>query len=216
MLKKSQTIILAGLDGSGKTTQSKKLIEYFNSNRISCQYVWLRYPFRLIIPFVIFLRLFRLSAYPLTIKKKNNGIKNLGNHRILSKIWKNILYLDLKIDYNKKIKKPLKRNNTIVLDRSIIDTVVDLEAVTGSHGNLEAYLSKFLTLLPSNYTILFIDITPLMSFERNGDEDQKSLSLRRDLYLQLCKILDIKIIDGTKSIEDIHKSIIYCICKKAS
>ena len=164
----------------------------------------------------MFLRLLHLSAYPLTIKKKNRGIKNLENHIILSKIWKNILYLDLKIDYYKKIKKYLKKNNIIVLDRSIIDTVVDLEMVTGYHGNLKNYLSKFLTLLLSNHMILFLDIPPLMSFERNGDEDQKSLSLRRDLYLEICKILEIKTIDSTKSIEDIHKSIISIVDIKKS
>jgi thymidylate kinase len=208
MTKKSHTIILAGLDGSGKTTQSKKLIEYLESNKLNCHYVWLRYPFRLIIPFVIFLRLFNLSAYPLTIEKKKRGIKNLENHRTLSKIWKNILYLDLKIDYNKKVKNYLKKNVFVVLDRSIIDTIVDLEMITGSHGNLKNYLSEFLTLLPKNHSIFFLDIPSTLSFERNGDEDHESLSLRRELYLKVCDILQIKKIDGTKSIDDIHMRII--------
>ena len=208
MSKKPQTIILAGLDGSGKTTQSKKLIQYLKSNKLNCHYVWLRYPFRLIIPFVIFLRLFNLSAYPLTIEKKKRGIQNLKNHKTLSKIWENILYLDLKIDYNKKVNNHLKKTNFVVLDRSIIDTIVDLEMITGSHGNLKNYLSKFLTLLPIQYSIFFLDIPPTLSFERNGDEDQESLSLRRELYLEVCNTLQIKKIDGTKSIEDIHMRII--------
>lgn len=205
------SIIFCGLDGCGKTTQAKNLLNYFIKCNVESNYVWLRYPFRLIIPFVIFLRFFKLSAYPRTIQKKNNGIKNLQDHKFLSFLWEKLLFYDLKIDYYFKVKKPIDSNKIIILDRSIIDTVVDLVLVTGNTKKLEYFLKKFSTLLPPSRQMILLDITPELSFERNKDEDLEQLIIRRDLYHKICQINNLKIIDGTQNVDDIHQQILTLI-----
>ena len=211
MNKISKTIIFCGLDGCGKTTQAKTLLSYLKNSRITSNYVWLRYPFRLIIPFVIFLRIFKLSAYPRTIEKKKRGIKNLESHKSLSLIWEKLLYQDLKIDYYFKVKKPINSNKIIILDRSIIDTVVDLVLVTGNTDKLEYYVDKFSKLLPLDRQIIFLDVPTELSFERNKDEEIETLKIRRELYHKISNLINLQIIDGTKSIEHIHEQIIFSI-----
>jgi len=203
-----RTIIFCGLDGCGKTTQAKILQDYLKNSNIKSNYVWLRYPFRLIIPFVSFLRIFKLSAYPRTIEKTKKGIKNLEHHKFLGSLWEKLLYQDLKIDYNSKVTKPLNENIVIILDRSIIDTVVDLVIVTGNDEKLEQYIKKFSNLLPLDSKIFFLDIPPELSFERNKDEYIETLKIRKNLYQKIGKIMPLQTIDGTQQIKNIHKQIL--------
>ena len=93
--KKPNVIIFVGLDGSGKTTQAIKLCEYLKSKNIKYKYSWLRYPNRLSLPFAGFLRIFKISGYPLTEKRITQGFSNLVTHDFLKQIWKKLVFCAL-------------------------------------------------------------------------------------------------------------------------
>ena len=59
--------------------------------------------------------------------------------------------------------------------------------------------------------MILLDITPELSFERNKDEDLEQLTIRRDLYHKICQMNNLKIIDGTQNIDDIHQQILALI-----
>ncbi len=83
MIQSPHVIIFCGLDGSGKTTQAKKLLNYLTNENISSEYVWLRYPNFFSLPFAGFLRLLGISGYPIPEEKKSKGLKDLSSHNTL-------------------------------------------------------------------------------------------------------------------------------------
>ena len=85
-MEESNVIIFCGLDGSGKTTQAKKLLSYLESKKISSEYVWLRYPNFFSLPIAGFLRLFGVSGYPIPEEKKSQGLDDLSTHKNLKKL----------------------------------------------------------------------------------------------------------------------------------
>lgn len=207
MTVKFQTIIFCGLDGSGKSTQALKLLDYLKDKKIKSKYVWLRYPNRLSIPFAIFLRFFGFSAYPISETRKKAGIKNLFAHSTLQKIWEKILLMDFKFVSSYKVFQPIKNENLIILDRFVIDAIVELIISFGENSISKSISIDFLNLIPKNSKIFFLDIDPLISYQRNHEEDVEVLKLKRSLYLELFKSIDVNVIDGNKSIDVIHNII---------
>ena len=204
---KTSSIILCGLDGSGKTTQSKKLMEYFRNHKIDCEYIWLRYPNLLSLPFAGLLRLFNVSAFPLTQVRKNAGINNLKNHLILKKIWRRILLLDFKFVTFFKIIIPIEKGKILILDRFVIDALVDLAIITGK-DEFQKTSENFLKLIPANSKIFLLDLNPTISFERNKEEELETLITKRKLYIEIAKSNNFNIINAEQSIDTIHQEII--------
>ena len=207
-MEESNVIIFCGLDGSGKTTQAKKLLSYLESKKISSEYVWLRYPNFFSLPFAAFLRLFGISGYPIPEEKKIKGLDNLSTHKNLKKLWIWSLYNDFKFMCWKKISTPIKKKKILILDRFVIDTAVELAINTDQDDNFDSISKKFFKFIPNNSVIFFLDIDPKISYERNHEEDLITLQKKRKIYQKICKSLNISIIDGTKSIEIIHNGIL--------
>jgi thymidylate kinase len=206
--KSSLLITLCGLDGSGKTTQSTMLMDYFKKNQIKSKYVWLRAPERLTLPISLFFKSIGISKGLVTDSGKRKGVTDLSNHITLQKIWKFFLLLDLKFVSSYKIFSELKKNDILIVDRYVIDTLVDLVIDTKDESVIDSIGSKFLKLIPKNSKIFFLDVNPQVSFDRNHEENLEILEFRRKLYLKISKICNMIVIDSSKSIDDIHNEIL--------
>lgn len=208
MRTKIFAVILCGLDGSGKSTQAKKLQEYFGKNSILCAYVWLRSPNRLSLPFIAILRILGISRSKQTMSGTKIGVTDLHNHKNLQIIWKKILFLDLKFVSWYKINSLIKKGKIPIVDRFVIDTLVDLAIDTRDKSVIEELTPQFTSLIPQNSKIIFLDIDPKTSYERNHQEELDILQQRRRLYLEISKHCAMCIMDAEKSIEEIHQQIL--------
>lgn len=201
-------IVFSGLDGSGKSTQAKLLEDFFQKYNVSYNYIWLRSPNQLSIPLIILFKLLRISHSKKTKSGKMIGVTNLENHKIFQKIWKKTLFSDLKFVIKHKIEPLLTTSKIPIIDRFIIDTLVDLAIDTNDDSVIDELGNQFLSLLPKYSKLFFLDITPQLSYERNLEESVSILERRQRLYYKISKYVNLIIIDGTKSIEEIHKQII--------
>ena len=208
MRAKISAIIFCGLDGSGKSTQSKKLQEFFEKNNISCSHVWLRSPNRLSLPFLAVLHLLGISSSKRTVSGTKIGVTNLHAHKNLQNMWKKILFLDLKFVSWYKVNLLIKKGKISILDRFVVDALVDLAIDTCDKSVIEELASKFLNLIPKNSKIIFLDVDPKISYERNHEEELDILQQRRILYLEISKLHEMITIDAKKSIEEIHQQIL--------
>lgn len=205
---KIQAIIFCGLDGSGKTTQAKKLSEFLKSKKIRYSYAWLRYPNRISLPFAGLLRLFKLTGYPLTEKRKNLGFKNLSQHPTLSKIWIQLLFYDFKLMCKIRVFDQIKGGKLLILDRYVIDTIIELAINNEETITIENLVEKFSDFIPKNSMIIFLDLKPKISYERNHEESLDILNKKRELYHKVCKYFEIQIIDADQEISKIHNEIL--------
>lgn len=208
MKRMFDSIIFCGLDGSGKSTQAKKLIEALKSNNIQCRYVWLRYPNVLSLPFAAFVKLLGKSVYPLSIERRKKGISNLRENNFLQKLWEFVLFSDLKFVSSYKVFQYIKKGDIVILDRYIIDSVIDLAVTSDKEEKIIELYDKFSKILPYNTKIFYFDIDAQTSFQRVHEEDVKTLEIKRKLYLILSKKFQFTVINGNDSISDIHNTIL--------
>lgn len=201
-------IIFSGLDGSGKSTQANLMENFFKKHKISYHYLWMRSPNLFSIPLIIIFRLLKISYSKKTKSGKMFGVTNLEKHKTLQKFWKKILFVDLKFVSKYKISSIINANKIPILDRFIIDILVDLTIDTNDDSVIDELGKQFLSLLPKQSKLFFLDITPKLSYERNLEESVSILERRKKLYHKIAKYVDLIIIDGNKSIEEIHNEII--------
>jgi len=213
MKTKGFFICLTGMDGSGKTTLSKELVELLNKKGIKCRYVYGR-----LNPFI--LKLFILIGDWLFLRGKdisknyseysNTKRKAIEKHSFLSKVYQQILMFDYSLQIFFKVKLPLIFGKNIVCDRYIYDTIItDLSVdMNYSKDKVISMLNNLLRYSPEPDITFLIDVPEKIAYQRKDDTPAvEYLEERRRVYLDVGKTYKMVILDGSKSLEDLKNSI---------
>ena len=163
-------IILVGIDGCGKSTQINLLADYFKKKGNKTKIERMRYPRGLMLGVALLAKLVGCSVYPISINREKQGIKNISNKIWLKKLLKFATYNDLKFSTWKKINRNINDENILIVDRFIVDNLVDYILATEEFSDIEKLTRKFLPLIPKKSKIIFLDIEPVTSFERRKEE----------------------------------------------
>jgi Cdc6-like AAA superfamily ATPase len=86
-------IYIAGCDGTGKTTQSDMLIRYLRAEGEKVVHRWLRNPFFLSLPFLVYARIRKYSWYE-TVDGNRYGYWDFRRSRILRTVFPWFLLVD--------------------------------------------------------------------------------------------------------------------------
>lgn len=209
MVRNSFFICFTGLDGTGKTTQSRELSKMFNNHGIKCKYVYARLNPFISKPFIligeqIFLRKKDIftdySEYSSTKKKA------IENHSFLSEIYKKILLFDYLLQIIFKIKIPLMLGTNIVCDRYIYDTVITDISVDMNYSKEKTMrlLDILLNLFPIPDLIFLIDVSEEIAFRRKDDTPSiEYLKERRNTYLEVAKEHNMIVLDGSNTLDSL-------------
>jgi len=204
-------ICLIGVDGTGKTTQAKALLQQLRERGIRSKYVWLRFFHFFSIPILFLIRLRGLSNTTVSPSGRKIGYHDLHESIVLSNLYQITLFVDILIYKLFKIDIPRRIFScNIICDRFIYDTIVDLMISTQNE--------QFMKKLPG---ILFVGLIPndAIAFLLNAESD--TLSLRRDdimadknldkrirYYQRLQDVFHINLIDAEDSQFNITNKII--------
>ena len=123
-LKKGTLICLVGIDGSGKSTQMRMLLDVLNQEGSRFIGVWNRWNPFLIKPIQVFLKttVFKKKAVvnynlPHGSNKKYEAWRDtkrrLFKNRVLSNIWMNLVFLDYAFQVFFKVKIPLTNREQV-------------------------------------------------------------------------------------------------------
>ena len=208
-MKKGKFICIIGIDGSGKTTQAKKLQMNLQKKGIRSKYVYGR-----VIP--LFPRPFMYLGRKIFLKGSNiytdfNNYsakkKEVFNNRFLSKMYQNFIIFDYLIQVFVKIKIPLLFGFTLVSDRYAYDTIVtDLSVdLNYTDENLKKMLNTIFKVIPVPDTVFLIDVPEEIAFSRKDDvPDINYLRERRSTYLKVANWCNLIVIDGSRSLSEIE------------
>lgn len=149
----NKCVCLLGVDGSGKTTIAKAYIKYLEKEDIPVIHVWSRYRNYLSKPF---LALMRFTGH--NRKENINGISigyhDFQNSRVIAFLFLALQWLDQIIDICLRFRIT---NNSIVSDRCVIDTLVDLCVDTNMDDFvLSGYGRSLIAMMPKRTTYFIV------------------------------------------------------------
>lgn len=214
-------IAFTGLDGSGKTTQAKLLIEGLQEKGISVHYVWSRWKPFLLKPLIL---LWKRAI------KKNNGMLHeeyaevkRNKQGLLKKpffrlSWLMLFFIDYGAQIFFKVRLGTIGKKFIISDRISYDSVIDQAINLGEQqdilmNNLDSLWMRILFLRPD--FVIYVDCPANIAFQRKDDAPSlEYLEERRSLYLKLAKRLNWLIMDGTLPIQEISRQILIKVTEK--
>ncbi len=220
-------IYITGIDGCGKTTQSKLLVEYLNARLVKTQYQWLRWS-----PSIgRVISLFRgshsknLTAHVINDSDIKSGENKSFNRwskfkKILFSIWLfRMLWLKYSTrDYYQSYKRASSEwsGDVIVLDRYYFDFIVDQSINFNESAEIfdRKVKSGILRNLKQPDIFILIDITPEVGWERKRDGTSMDHLKKLSIIYDSAKHNDsVYVIDGSYSEQIVHDEIIKIVSK---
>jgi thymidylate kinase len=201
-------ICLSGIDGTGKTTLAMKLKNELDSLGVTCKYIWFRNARVLSLPFLALCYLAGFAERTI-INGKRVGIYHFYRNRSVARLWLWISAVDLIFVSVWKIQLPLRLGHAVIVDRYVIDALVDLMDDTGI-TDLNSYPYKLLLGLVNRCSIAAIlTVDEEESLRRKDDSISSAyLTRRQQLYLSVARDLRIPVIDAKPSIDVVWSNFI--------
>jgi thymidylate kinase len=202
-------IYLAGIDGAGKTTHARALQEMLQQDVPHVRYVWLRFPRLLCVPLLVYARLRGYSVRE-RVDGAEHGYWYFDRSWLLSHVFPWLLWLDTLLLAVLKVYVPLWAGYTIVCDRFVMDTLVDLMIGLNDDRFEERLPGRlFLPLLPRGARVVILDLDSETARQRSAElKGDRSHEQRRNLYLQLARRHEVPVVCSRASVADVQADII--------
>ncbi len=203
--EKSELICIIGVDGVGKTAHAQKLLKNLKDCGVRSKYTWFRFYHFSSLLLLAYCRMVALTVFEIKDGQKV-GRHEFYRSKIISTLYPLLLFIDMLPMYFIKISLPRRLGYTIVCDRYIYDTLVDLMIDLREFEIHKKFFGElFMGLLPKNTIVIHLDLDEKIIRERREDlKVDQSLELRRKLYSKLSQDLDIPTIENDRSIDEVH------------
>jgi thymidylate kinase len=209
-------ICITGVDGVGKTTHAKLIFEQLKSRGIECRYEWLRFHYLFSMPLLAICRLTGHTRIS-TMGGKKCSYHEFYRSRAISCIFPWLLLIDTSLFTALKVIVPMRLGSTIVCDRFIYDTLIDLCIAINDHRIYNKTIGKlFLKLIPRNakFVILCLDKQEILS-RRPELINDVTFDERYGLYQRFIKEFNLRSVYNNGSVDRVNQSIMdLIICGK--
>lgn len=197
-------IHLAGVDGTGKTTQAEAILALLRSRGITARYAWLRFPRFFTIPFLVYARA-RGYSYRETVDGHEHGYWNFRASWIMSRVFPWVLWLDTFLLALFNVYIPLWLGRTVVCDRFVLDTLVDLMAGLADPRSDERLPGRlYLALLPRDARVVVLDLETAIARQRSPElGGDRTHSHRRQMYLDVAGRQGFPVVSTAASIGEV-------------
>jgi len=201
-------IYITGSDGTGKTTQVRRLMDGLKAQGFPVTHRWLRFPFRLSRVLLVYARLRRFSWY----ESHPHGRQGYWDFRaswVMRVIFPLVLWVDAFSVAIHAVYWPIARGNLIVCERFVIDMLADLMVATQDFTLLEhGYTRWFVRLLPADTILILLDGDPARIAQRRPDlAYDRLLPDRIRAFRHIAAHFGWPLIHGDQSIDAIQQTI---------
>ncbi|AKB29151.1 hypothetical protein MSSIT_2432 [Methanosarcina siciliae T4/M] len=196
MSQKPLFICITGIDGVGKTTHVNLILEHLHEKGIKCQYKWLRFHHLLSYPLLAYCRIAGYTRLSTLGSSQKCSYHEFYNSRLISIIYPWILLFDTFIFTTIKVYVPIFFGTSVVCDRFIYDTLIDVAVATKNHEiHKKAVGRLFLKLIPKNAHFIMLSVDKLIIFSRRAElKDDSTFDERYELYAKFSRLFSIPII----------------------
>ncbi len=222
MTQPALLICIIGIDGSGKTTQAKLLVDWLTLQNIKANYIWSRGEVRTLRR--VFLLIGR-KALGTSSQKIANDIESSHNYQsrksrlmkipIVRILWSIATYIEHIIQINLDIRPKLQDGYCVICDRYLWDSNVDLAVLNNKDPKwLSSKLNRFMWKLIPKPDITFVIDIPHDEAQKRKDDipSLEYVKKRAELYRYLAKCYSLIEIDGQRDIATINTKMIESVC----
>lgn len=204
-------ICIIGIDGSGKTTLAKGIVNRAKQDGIKYLYVWgnaqpiLMRPLRWLARRILLRGKDMFRDYQ-NYKASKEAI--VRDNKLISKFYRLLLMFDYYLWLITRVQLPLLMGRKIICDRYVYDVAINLALVIGGNvEDAERYVEKLLRIFPKPDLLIYLDVPDEIALSRKTDIPSiKYLQERRQIYKKLLISYRFNSLDGTESIESLTKT----------
>lgn len=197
-------LALCGPDGSGKTTLAHALVNRLARRGVPARYLWSRYRNYLSKPLLGLMRLVGLSRLQIRagVRVRDRDFRRLPGLALL------FLFLQT-MDQAIEILLRLRRPGTVVADRCLYDTLVDLALETGHEALVLNWIGPLLhRLLPQPRVVLLLERDPAEILRDRPDvAADPCFEERRRLYAEVARRFSLKPVRVAGTAADLARAI---------
>jgi thymidylate kinase len=217
MTRQGMLFCFTGIDGSGKTTQARLLVDWLASRGVKSIYVWSRGE-------VLAIRRILLSAGRRAVGTSERKIASdqnnyreyqsrksrLMSNRWVRNLWAVMTQIEHLVQINRDIRPKLRQGYTVVCDRYLWDSTIDMAVLNNQDhqsllGNINKLMWKF---VPKPTITFFIDIPPEEAMKRKDDIPSFDyVKKTADFYRFLSQQYSLSLVDGSEDITAIKENI---------
>lgn len=217
MKQSGRLICFTGIDGSGKTTQAKLLVDWLASQGIKTTYTWSRGEVLAIRR--IFLSMGRralgtstreIASDQASYRKYQSRKSRLMGNALVRTLWSVMTYVEHLVQINLDIRRQLQDGFWVVCDRYQWDTLIDLAVLNNKDSEwLVNGFNRFTwRLIPRPAITFLIDIPPEEAMRRKDDiPSLEYVQKRRAHYLHVAETGSFTVVDGCMDAATIHREI---------
>lgn len=212
MLNNIKFICFEGIDGAGKTTLIRSILDRLAENRLKFSYVWGGLePYLMRLVKKVIKRSF-LANYDMfedytqyTVKKREISKK----HPLLSKLYFLMTLLDYLPRIFFRMTFPLLLGKRIIADRYVFDVAIALCLnFDYSESRLNRIIKRLFYIIPKPDLVFLIDTPEKIAFNRKEDVPSlKYLRETRELYLRLAEEYGMIVLDGRQPVDHLSSKI---------
>ncbi len=203
-------ICITGIDGVGKTTHVNLIIEHLRRKGIKCQYKWLRFHHFFSFPLLAFCRVMGYTRVSTLGDSQKCSYHEFYKSRFISSVYPWILFVDTFLFTTVKVYIPMFFGISIVCDRFIYDTLIDLAVATKRTDIHKEFVGKlFLKLIPKNAHFVMLSLEKSIILLRRPElKNDLTFDERYALYEDLSSQFNIDVEENRGSMSQVNCSII--------
>jgi hypothetical protein len=199
---------ITGCDGIGKTTQARLLVDYLRRQGQRVRHVWLRFPFFLSAPFLVYARLRKLS-WQEQHEGKRYGYWDFSRSWLMKRIFPWILLVDAILAASWNVYIPRLFGWYVVCERFVLDMLADLSIGSHEPGFTSGALGNmFFHLIPPVSRVIVLDLDKETILSRRPDlAYDHTLDEKLIFYRSIAEIRNIPLIKTNAPVETVNEQI---------
>jgi thymidylate kinase len=201
-----RSVLLTGLDGTGKSTQALRLEAEARDRGIAATYLWGRWEPLLLKPLMRLARARRSAAASVQETDPARGAKQrIFKSRFRRTLWRYAAAADYLLRAGPRVARAYVGAEMVILDRYYHDALVDMGANFGTAPPEPPWPMR---LFPRPQRGILLDMDEEGIVRRDpAAASLEYLRRRRPLYLALAERLRWTVVDGSRSVDDVARAV---------
>ncbi len=218
MMPRGALICFMGIDGSGKTTQARLLVDRLAARGVKTMYTWSRGEVLTIRRLFLSVgrRALGTSTRQIThdqtsYREYQSRKSRLMSNPLVRTLWSVMTYAEHIVQINTDIRRRVRDGYWVVCDRYQWDTLIDLAVLNRKSPSwlVNGFNTFMWKLIPRPAMTFLIDIPADEAMRRKDDIPSLDyVQKRRDHYQYLAGRASLKVIDGCRDVAAIHGEIV--------